>query len=81
MNNKIKTNSLLLSVIYIFSTHIFATDQIDLPEEIKPLEINIELCEKIYEKIKNKKKFTINTHSGLTPKKNAIKMYTLDSPI
>ncbi len=81
MNNKIRINSLLLLVIYMLSTKISATDQIDLLEEIKPLEINIELCEKIYQKIKNKKKLILNTQTNLTPKKNTIKTYPLDSPM
>lgn len=81
MNNNIKINSLFLLIIYIFSAQTFAADQIDLSAEIKPLEINIELCKKIYEKIKNKKQFILNTQTDLTPKKNTIKMYSLDSPI
>lgn len=53
MNNKIRINSLLLLVIYMLSTKISATDQIDLLEEIKLSEINIELCEKNISKNNN----------------------------
>ena len=82
MNNKIRINSLLLLVIYMLSTKISATNQIDLlEEEIKPLKIKIELCEKIYEEIKNKQNSLINTHTGLTPDKNKIAMHCYDSPV